>query len=55
MHPVDAPIGHLNNFSTNYAVVLRCDAAQASPMAVWIAIRLGFRRKNALIGTRFLV
>jgi hypothetical protein len=26
---VNAPIGHLNYFSTNYAVVLRRDAAQA--------------------------
>src|SRR5258705_10067950 len=28
MHAVDAPIGHLDNFSTNYAVMLRRDAAQ---------------------------
>ena len=30
-------------------------ARTVSPMAVWIAIRCGFRLKNALIGTRFLV
>ena len=32
-----------------------CPARTVSPMAVWIAIRCGFRRRYVLIGTKFLV
>ena len=37
VHAVDAPIGHLNDFSTNYAVMLRRDAAQADSGADGLA------------------